>query len=245
MEKDKNNIVNLKPHNKTYTSLSYQMVADLLNNKQTPLYIRLKLYFGILQRYGKKIFCLNKYLANKFGVSEYQVKYHLKKLKDEGTIKVLNEGTFKREIVLLEYIMLKDDDLTDEIKKKTEDLRQSAFGKFAVKENVYLTDEELLSIKELMGSEYARYINDLNTYINDTNRKYKSHYETLKAWWYKNQKAKSKKKKQEETPQFLDDDSNFVDYDWLNEDDDNTYLGSPIDDWLKDINSDLDDRGIY
>ena len=89
-----------------------------------------------------------------------------------------------------------------------------------------------MEIKELMGYEYVKYINDLNNYIEKTNKKYKSHYETLKAWWFKNQKAKASKKKMEETPQFLEDD-----YNWLedNIEDEETYLGTPIDDWLKDI----------
>ena len=232
MDKDNNKIVNLKPNDKTYTSLSYQMVADLLNNKKTPLYIRLKLYFGILQKYNKRIFCLNQYLANKFEVSIFQVKYHLKKLKDDNSIKILNEGSFKREIILLEYVMITEEELTENIKQKNEELRQSAFGKFKVKENVYLTDSELMKIKELMGYEYVKYINDLNNYIEKTNKKYKSHYETLKAWWYKNQKAKASKKKMEETPQFLEDD-----YNWLedNIEEEETYLGTPIDEWLKDI----------
>lgn len=224
-------IVNLKPNNKAYTSLSYQMVADLLNSKQTPLYIRFKLYFGILQKYNKKIYCLNKYLAEKFDVSIFQVKYHLKKLKDDGSIKIVNEGSFKREIVLLEYIMITEEELQENIKKKNEDLRHSAFGKFAVKDHVYLSDSELMEIKDLMGSEYVTYINNLNSYIEKTNKKYKSHFETLKAWWYKNQKAKASKKRMEDTPQFLDDD-----YDYIDEiEDNNTWLGTPIDEWLKDM----------
>lgn len=232
MDKDNNKIVNLKPNDKTYTSLSYQMVADLLNNKKTPLYIRLKLYFGILQKYNKRIFCLNQYLANKFEVSIFQVKYHLKKLKDDNSIKILNEGSFKREIILLEYVMITEEELTENIKQKNEELRQSAFGKYKVKENVYLSDSELMELKELMGYEYVKYINDLNNYIEKTNKKYKSHYETLKAWWYKNQKAKASKKKMEETPQFLEDD-----YNWFedNIEEEETYLGTPIDEWLKDI----------
>lgn len=234
MKEDQKNIVNLKPYDKTYTSLSYQMVADLLNSKKTPLYIRFKLYFGILQKYGKKIFCLNKYLAEKFEVTEYQVKYHLKKLKDDGSIKILNEGSFKREIVLLEYIMVTEEELTENIKKRNEELRQSAFGKGRVKDNVYLSDSELMEIKELMGVEYVKYINDLNTYIEKTNKKYKSHYETLKAWWYKNQKAKASKKKMEDTPQFLEED-----YNWLedNIEENDTFLGTPIEEWLKDFDN--------
>lgn len=230
----KDNIVNLRPTDKTYTSLSYQMIADLLNSNKTPLYIRFKLYFGILQKYNRSIFCLNQYLADKFNVSLYQVKYHLKKLKDEKSIKIINEGSFRRQIVVLEYVMITDEQLTDEIKKKNEDLRQSAFGKFAVKDHVYLSDSELMEIKELIGCEYAKYINDLNNYIEKTGRKYKSHYETLKAWWYKNQKAKANKKKQEDTPQFLDNDNDYIDNDWLNSDND-TWLGTPIAEWLKDF----------
>lgn len=235
MEKSTNNIVNLNPNGKSYTSLSYKMIADLLNSKKTPLYIRFKLYFGILQKYGKKIFCSNQYLANKFEVSLFQVKYHLKKLKDDGSITIVNTGSFKREIVLLEYIMITDENLNEEIKKQTEKLRHSAFGRFAVKDNVYLTDEELMEIKELMKNEYVKYINNLNNYIEETGRKYKSHYEVLKAWWFKNQKAKAKKKKTDDTPQFLDDDEEYIfetyyenpqptedytplfDYDWLND----------------------------
>ncbi len=228
-----NKIVNLKPNEKTYTSLSFQMIAELLNNKKTPLYIRFKLYFGILQRYNKKIFCNNNYLSKKFNVSIYQVKYHLKKLKDDNTIKIINEGTFKREIVLLEYIMITEEELSENIKKRNEELRQSAYGKFAVKDNVYLSNSELTEIKELMGTEYVKYINDLSAYIEKTNRKYKSHYETLKAWWYKNQKAKASKKKMENTPQFLE-----TDYDWLNDNLENEedYLGFSFEEWLNDIN---------
>lgn len=228
----KNNIINVKPYDKSYTSLSYQMIADLLNSKQTPLYIRFKLYFGILQKYNKTIFCLNQYLADKFGVSIYQVKYHLKKLKDENSIKIINEGTFKRQIVLLEYVMISEEELKDNIRKKNEALKQSAFGKFAVKDNVYLSDRELMELKELMGSEYVKYINDLDSYIEKTGKKYKSHFETLKAWWYKNQKAKANKKKQEDTPYFLDEEEQFENY---FDNDNDTWLGTPLEEWLKDF----------
>lgn len=224
---ENNNQTITKQRNNTYTSLSYQMINDLLNNKKTPLYIRLKLYFGILQKYGKKIFCLNEYLAEKFNVSIYQVKYHLKKLKDEGSIEIKNPKSFKREIVLLNYVFISEEDLTKELKQKNEDLRQSAFGRHRLKEHVYLTDEELYKIKELMTTEYITYINNLNDYIERTNKQYKSHFETLTAWWYKNQNAKKKKKKQEYSPEFIEEEFDLI------EDNNDTWLGTSIDEWLE------------
>lgn len=194
-------------------SLSFQMVADLLNNKKTPLYIRFKLYFGILQKKGRDLFFLNPYLAKKFGVSLYQVKYNLKKLKDDGSIIIKNEGSFRRQIILTEYIIITDDELTAEMKQKQEDMRQHAFGKSRIKDHVYLSQTELYELQELMKTEYVKYINDLDKFIERTGTKYKSHYETLKAWWFKNQKNKQQKKKQ----QGIED---ILDYRWFEDDDD-------------------------
>jgi hypothetical protein len=147
MENEANDIRQIVKHKeKVKVSLSYQMVQDLINRKSTPLYIRLKLYFGIWQKSGKPIRCLNPYLAKLFGVSEYQIKYHLRKLKEEGSILIKNEGSFRREIVVLEYIFITDEALTEEAKKKAEDLRQFAFGKPPVKEFVYLTQVELMDL---------------------------------------------------------------------------------------------------
>lgn len=201
--KASNKKIIVKHKEKVKVSLSYQMVQDLINSKSTPLYIRFKLYFGIWQKSGKPIRCLNPFLANLFDVSEYQVKYHLRKLKEEGSILIKNEGSFRREIVVLEYIFITDEALTEEAKKKAEDLRQFAFGKSPVKDFVYLTQVELMDLQKLMGTEYLSYIHNLNKHIQETNAKYKSHYETLKAWWFKNQKQKQNKKKLETSPDFL------------------------------------------
>ncbi len=231
---DKNYQEIIKPNQKVRTSLSYKMISDLLNNKKTPLYIRFKLYFGILQRYHKELFMLNDYLAKRFDVSIYQVKYHLKKLKDDGTIKIENEGSFRRRIVLLEYIIIEEEQLDEEVRRRQEDMKQLAFGKSRIKDNVFLSQEELFDLQQLMKGEYVRYINDLDSYISKTGKKYKSHYDTLKAWWFKNQKAKEQKKKQESTPDFLG-----WDYEEdTTEDDENTWLGEDITKWL-------DDHGVY
>lgn len=206
MDNDKNGKrIIVKHKEKVKVSLSYQMVQDLINRNSTPLYIRLKLFFGIWQKTGKPIRCLNPYLANLFGVSEFQVKYHLRKLKEEGSILIKHEGSFRREIVVLEYIFITDEALTEEAKKKAEDLRQFAFGKSPVKEFVYLSQVELMELQKLMGTEYVSYITNLNNHIKATNTKYKSHYEVLKSWWYKNQKQKQQKKKLEASPEFLGD----------------------------------------
>lgn len=230
----------IKPNQKVRTSLSYKMINDLINNRKTPLYIRLKLYFGILQRYKKELFMLNDYLAQRFDVSLYQVKYHLKKLKDDGTIKIENEGTFRRKIVLLEYIIIEEEQLDEELKKKQEDMKQLAFGKSRIKDHVFLSQEELFELQELMKSEYVKYIRQLDEYIERTGVQYKSHYDTLKAWWFKNQKAKEKKKKQEESPEFLGEEYESL---WGEEED--TYLGRNFQEFLEDHQRYMDERGIY
>ena len=209
-------------------SLSFQMVADLLNSKKTPLYIRFKLYFGILQKKGRDLFFFNPYLAQKFGVSQYQVKYHLKKLKDDGSIIIENEGSFRRRIILTEYIIITDDELTAEMKQKQEDLRQHAFGKSRIKDHVYLSQVELMELQELMKTEYVKYITDLNNYIERTGVKYKSHFETLKAWWNKNQKAKQQKHKQVAIDELL------LDYNWFEDDDEDVSSNSDLSYWYED-----------
>lgn len=235
----------IKPNQKVRTSLSYKMISDLLNNKETPLYIRLKLYFGILQRYRKELFMLNGWLAQRFDVSIYQVKYHLKKLKEDGTIKIENEGTFRRKIVLLEYIIIEEDKLDEEVRRQQEDMRQLAFGKSRVKDNVFLSQEELFELQNLMKTEYAKYIRQLDEYISKTGKQYKSHYETLKAWWWKNQKAKEQKKKQEDNPQCLGEDWESL---WVEDDtpsQEDTYLGRSFEEIFGDYEDYMNERGIY
>lgn len=184
-------------------SLSYQMIQDLVNDKRTPLYLRLKLYFGVCQKYGNYIRKLNPELAEMFEVSVHQIKYALERLKAEGSIRIINPRSYKRVIILTEYIFITDEELTSEALKKAEDLRQQAYGRYPVKDNVYLNEEEVEKLKKLMGTEFLSYITNLDSYIKKTGRKYKDHYATLEAWWFKNQKARKQKKKVEQTPESL------------------------------------------
>lgn len=61
-----------------------------------------------------------------------------------------------------------------------------------IKENIMLTDEELQELREELGTNDAgRYIDLLSFYLKDhPETKYKSHYETIKRWYERDQKEK-------------------------------------------------------
>ena len=68
-------------------------------------------------------------------------------------------------------------------------------GKF---DNVLLTDEELVKLKEQFPSEWQRRIDDLSYYIGSTGKSYKSHYRTILSWARKDGKTQAKKSREEE-----------------------------------------------
>ena len=80
---------------------------------------------------------------------------------------------------------------TDKPKKPKKD----KFGDF-----VLLTEEEHQKLVELMGEEKTDlYIENLNNYVGQHGRKYKSHYYTIRNWYRRDEKE-NKEKKQQSSP---------------------------------------------
>ena len=130
-------------------------------------------------------------------------------------------------------------------------IRHRNLGRKPITEYVYLSDEEMANLLELMGEvERVKYIKDLDAYIKKTHKEYASHYETIVHWYKKNTEQRKWKKKLYDEPQEQWDKEfnndlmfknqygtyNFdrekslgeiFEYDWLNEHDDeenDTYL---------------------
>ncbi len=70
---------------------------------------------------------------------------------------------------------------------------QKRYGTYGIRGNVFLTDEEFSDIIAEMGFKNAKkYINSLSYYISSTNRKYKSHSDTVISWYRKENPDKRK-----------------------------------------------------
>lgn len=224
-----------------YQSFSYEMIHELLKNENTPAWIRIWLYLSMFQKKSKKpIYASNQYISEHLNIPFGTVKYSITKLRDKGFISIQNAGTFKRKISLTHLANIVDSDYS-QLKADNEMIRHRNMGKHPITEYVYLSDNEMAQLLELMGEvDRQKYINDLDRYIAKTHKEYASHYETLVHWWKKNGEQRKSKKKLYDEPQEqwdtefkndllyrnqmgtykFDNDKNLTElyeYDWLND----------------------------
>nr|WP_255263835.1 replication initiator protein A [Peptoniphilus sp. oral taxon 386] len=61
-------------------------------------------------------------------------------------------------------------------------LGKVAYGTF---QNVFLTEDEVMDLKEILQSLFDNYIERLSTYIQSTGKTYKDHKATILSWFYK------------------------------------------------------------
>ena len=61
-------------------------------------------------------------------------------------------------------------------------LGKTAYGTF---KNVFLTEDEVIDLKDILQSLFDNYIERLSTYIQSTGKTYKDHKATILSWFYK------------------------------------------------------------
>lgn len=179
-----------------YQSFSYEMIKELLNNESTPAWIKIWLYLSMFQKKSNKpVYASNQYIATHLNIPFGTVKWSITKLRDKGFITIENSGTFKRKISLTHLANIVDTDYA-QLKADNEMIRNRNMGKKPITEFVYLSDEEMANLLEMLGEvERQRYISDLDSYIRRTHKEYNSHYETIVHWWKKNNEQRKAKKK--------------------------------------------------
>ena len=226
---------NVRGSNVVYQSLSYSMIKELLDNANTPAWIKIWLYFSILQKYGKKIYAKNKYISEKLHIPLGTVKYSISKLRDNNLIVIENSGSWLRQIKLTKVANI-DEDENKEIKYNNEKAYHSIYGRTLYKDYVYLNQDEYDSLLEFLNNDsklLEQYINGLNQYLSNSIIKYTSHYQMIVIWIDKDNKQRENKKKMFDTPNYkwffeiergrlVDErpkiEKEFFDYDWLNDD---------------------------
>lgn len=62
-------------------------------------------------------------------------------------------------------------------------------------QNVFLTETEIMDLKEILLNNYENYIERLSTYIKSTGKQYKDHKATILTWFYKDQVSNKQKNK--------------------------------------------------
>ncbi len=186
-----------------YQSFNYTMIKEILNNDSVQAWIRIWIYFSILQKYGKKIYAKNNYISKKLNIPLGTVKYSITKLRDEGLIEIVNSGTWLRQIKLTKVASI-DEDSNSEIRDRNEHEYHSIFERVLYKDHVYLSSEEYNSLLVLISDTKMldQYIEGLNTYLSTSVIKYKSHYELIKVWYEKNTEQIKKKRKKYDTPDY-------------------------------------------
>lgn len=213
----------------TYQSLSFTMIRELLENENTPSWIKIWLYLSILQKYHKTLYPKNQYISKKLNIPLGTVKYALGKLKEEGYIEIINPKSWKRQIKLTHLANINDSEFK-EIKDKNEYTYHSMYNRQLYKDNIYLVDTEFTAIKDRLkdDKELDFYLTGLNTYLENTNLKYDSHFKMIWTWIDKNEAQIKSKKKKFDIPNylwFIEYERNYIkqeqkevfDYDWLNE----------------------------
>ena len=63
-------------------------------------------------------------------------------------------------------------------------LGKATYGTF---QNVFLADDEVVDLKEILLNHFENYIERLSTYIQSTGKNYKDHKATILSWFYKDQ----------------------------------------------------------
>lgn len=184
-----------------YQSLSFAMIRDLLENKDTPSYIRVWLYFSILNKYDKTIFAKNNYISNKLQIPISTVKFAISKLRDDGYIEIVNSGTWKRQIKLTHIAIINEED-NQELKQDNERAYHSIYNRKLYKDHIYLTEDEYNATEDLFKDELEFYLDGLNNYLKLSKIKYSTHFKMLWTWYDKNQEQIKKKKKKYNEPNY-------------------------------------------
>lgn len=225
---------NMRGSSIMYQSLSFNMINELIKNNNTPAWIKIWLYFSILQKYNKKIYAKNNYIADKLNIPLGTVKYSITKLKNEGLIEIVNSGSWLRQIKLTKIANINEDDNKD-IKANNEYAYHSIYGRTLYKTSIYLTDDEYTSLIEKATSEkeLETYLIGMDTYLSNASIKYSSHFKMIWIWIDKNELQVKNKKKKFDTPDwtwYKEIERNYIpnkpkekidlfDYDWLNDTD--------------------------
>lgn len=63
-------------------------------------------------------------------------------------------------------------------------LGKAVYGTF---QNVFLAEDEVTDLKEILQSFFENYIERLSSYIQSTGKSYKDHKATILSWFYKDQ----------------------------------------------------------
>lgn len=216
-----------------YQSLSYTMIKELLENDNTPAWIKIWLYLSILQKYNKTLYPKNQYISKKLNIPLGTVKYALGKLKNEGYIEIINPKSWKRQIKLTHIANINDSDYK-EIKNRNEFEYHKIFGRQLYKDNIYLTENEYISIRDRLkdDKDLDFYLTGLNTYLDTSNIRYDSHFKMIWTWIDKNEVQIKNKKKKIDIPNYSwfiefereyikknnsNIDEELFDYNWLEE----------------------------
>ncbi len=233
---------NIRSSSIVYQSLSFKMIDELLKNDNTPAWIKLWLYFSILQKYKKSIYAKNNYISKQLNIPLGTVKYGIAKLKKEGLIEIVNSGTWARQIKLTKVANINEQD-NKQLAKDNEYAYHSIYGRTLYKEHVYLTQNEYDSLLDKLDNnvqELDNYLNGIDLYLSNSIIKYASHYNMLFIWIDKNELQVKHKKKKFDTPNYQwfieqereyilkkenkkadtdEKDDFFLHYDWLNDPD--------------------------
>lgn len=199
----KNN-VNDRDSKYMYQSLSFQMIDELVHSTQTPAWIRLWLYFSILQRkYNRTIYAKNKYLSEKLNIPLGTIKNAITKLRDDGLIEIVNSGSWMRQIRLTHIANIKEDE-NSEVRKNNETYYHSLYGRRQYTDHVYLSEDEYNALLEKIedANELDTYINGLENYLSTSVIKYTSHFKMIFIWIDRNELQVRNKKKKYDVPDY-------------------------------------------
>lgn len=185
-----------------YQSFSYEMIEEMMKNENTPAWIKIWLYLSMFQKKSKKpVYASNEYISEHLKIPFGTVKYAISKLKQKGFITIENSGSWKRKISITHLANIVDTDYA-QLKADNEMIRHTNMGRKPITTYVYLSDDEMANLLEMLGEvERQYYINALDGYIGRTHKEYTSHYETIVHWWKKDNEQRKYKKKKFDEPQ--------------------------------------------
>ena len=155
-----------------YQSLSFTMIKELLDNENTPSWIKIWLYFSILQKYHKTLYPKNQYISKKLNIqlSVKNIFNHptIQSLSDYiavltisnnsniplGTVKyalgrLKNEGYIEiinpkswKRQIKLTHLANINDNDYKELKNKNENIFHKMYDRKLYRNNIYLTENE-------------------------------------------------------------------------------------------------------
>ena len=217
-----------------YQSLSYKMIDELLKNEHTPAWIKMWLYFSILQKYNKVIYAKNNYISKKLNIPLGTVKYGIAKLKRDGLIEIKNSGSWLRQIQLTKIANINEDD-NAEIKNNNEAYYHRLYGRTPYRDFVFLSVDEYTALLDMVKDEKVLndYLDGMNKYLSECVLKYTSHYQLIFIWIEKNEQQIKNKRKKYDSPDYLwyksvernyipnkpKEEKEFFYYNWLDDDD--------------------------